>query len=449
MSFLNKLRNKIAINENLEPYTKLVFAIEPHDSLTGTSYINGTSRSYYVKELGKLSQPLTINSNDWYQSVRNNSIPHHRFRSRGNLLGTYKEYNQILDNEHYIYYIYLENVYFFKENKEVGFRVLDNKVIDDCRNNKCLIVLSMPFEGTSGIPHHPDDFTILDSWVKEFNLPKNNVLYLTANQKCQQHCESLSFQAVPICCQEIWNDPLVYDDNPLTFKPQLEKSLYLNFNRAFRFHRKILLAYLYKENLLHLGMNSWAASGSVLGEISQFDPDLLNAQKFIEVNHTQHIDQDIKQNLAMNISLDCYEKTFISLVTETLHFNESLFFSEKIWKPIMVGHPFMILGSPGSLAELKSRGYRTFDKWLDESYDNIPDLKQRISIITANLKKLAGLDIQTLMQLRLEMNEICVHNKMNLKREVREKYYVEDIYVPEKNILDVLVNAVANLKESS
>ena len=50
--------------------------------------------------------------------------------------------------------------------------------------------------------------------------------------------------------------------------------------------------------------------------------------------------------------------TFISLVTESLTDRNTLFFSEKIWKPIMVGHPFLLLGSKHSLKYLKNLGYK-------------------------------------------------------------------------------------------
>ncbi len=46
-----------------------------------------------------------------------------------------------------------------------------------------------------------------------------------------------------------------------------------------------------------------------------------------------------------------------------------VFLTEKTFKPIKHGQPFFIVGAAGSLAELRSMGYRTFDHVLDNSYD--------------------------------------------------------------------------------
>ena len=51
----------------------------------------------------------------------------------------------------------------------------------------------------------------------------------------------------------------------------------------------------------------------------------------------------------------------------------TIFISEKTWKPIMVGHPFIMVGNKNNLKFLKDLGYKTFDKWIDESYDDIED----------------------------------------------------------------------------
>ena len=101
------------------------------------------------------------------------------------------------------------------------------------------------------------------------------------------------------------------------------------------------------------------------------------------------IDQryDLDYNLACNITKEDYERTFISLLSESLVDDDTLFFSEKIWKPIMVGHPFILYGNKDSLKYLKSMGYKTFDGWIDESYDDEPDRNVRSIMVVNELKK--------------------------------------------------------------
>jgi len=67
-----------------------------------------------------------------------------------------------------------------------------------------------------------------------------------------------------------------------------------------------------------------------------------------------------------------YTQSYCNIVLET-HFDADqsggAFLTEKTFKPIKHGQPFVIVGTPGSLAALRSLGYRTFDHVIDNSYD--------------------------------------------------------------------------------
>lgn len=67
-----------------------------------------------------------------------------------------------------------------------------------------------------------------------------------------------------------------------------------------------------------------------------------------------------------------YSSTNFSLVSETM-VNPQLFISEKSFKPLAFKHPFIINGTPGTLAHLHSRGFETFGHVIDESYDTEPN----------------------------------------------------------------------------
>jgi hypothetical protein len=62
-----------------------------------------------------------------------------------------------------------------------------------------------------------------------------------------------------------------------------------------------------------------------------------------------------------------FYKTAVSIVSETTQ-NE-WFPTEKTYKSLMLGHPFVIFGGQHSLAKLKNLGFQTFDPVIDESYD--------------------------------------------------------------------------------
>ena len=77
----------------------------------------------------------------------------------------------------------------------------------------------------------------------------------------------------------------------------------------------------------------------------------------------------------------CYTDSWFSLVTETIFDYPHTFRTEKIYKPILMAHPFVVAANEGYLRDLRNAGFRTFGTLIDEHYDQIsrPDVRiQRI-----------------------------------------------------------------------
>ena len=70
-------------------------------------------------------------------------------------------------------------------------------------------------------------------------------------------------------------------------------------------------------------------------------------------------------------------------------------------------HPFIILGGKGSLNRLRELGYKTFDGFIDESYDQLDSLK-RIDAIIQSIKKIDS--IENKQQWFEGMKDILLHN---------------------------------------
>jgi hypothetical protein len=93
-----------------------------------------------------------------------------------------------------------------------------------------------------------------------------------------------------------------------------------------------------------------------------------------------------------------YADSYCNLVLET-HFDadgsDGAFLTEKTFKPIKHGQPFVIIGCAGSLATLRKLGYRTFDHAIDNSYDDIKDNTQRWLAVKAAISKLKSQDLHS------------------------------------------------------
>jgi hypothetical protein len=86
-----------------------------------------------------------------------------------------------------------------------------------------------------------------------------------------------------------------------------------------------------------------------------------------------------------------YTNSYCNIVLET-HFDADgsggAFLTEKTFKPIKFGQPFVVVGAPGSLQALRDLGYRTFDHAIDNSYDLELDNTQRWIQIKSAIAKI-------------------------------------------------------------
>jgi hypothetical protein len=114
--------------------------------------------------------------------------------------------------------------------------------------------------------------------------------------------------------------------------------------------------------------------------------------------------------LSAQVNFDDLTSALFHVVTETIYFDPKLHLTEKVFKPIVAKRPFILVAAPGNLAYLKSYGFKTFDRWIDESYDSEQDHYIRIEKITAEIAKLCALSPVELKQIHNEMQEILEYN---------------------------------------
>jgi len=129
------------------------------------------------------------------------------------------------------------------------------------------------------------------------------------------------------------------------------------------------------------------------------------------VNSPLIIDTD-RPHGALSAEVDFNQLTsaFWHVVTETVYFLPKLHLTEKVFKPIIAQRPFILVAAPGNLAYLRSYGFKTFDRWIDESYDLEQDHYVRIEKITAEIEKLCALSKSELNAMYAEMKEVLEYN---------------------------------------
>lgn len=262
--------------------------------------------------------------------------------------------------------------------------------------------------------NHAYDSTVcnLDLIKNIFNLngiPEENLLVQTSNLNAQEDWP-YGFVILPAMPLTIFK----YPEKEYTQKTFNKKFIFLNRNH--KQHR----CWLYE----------------------QFDELKILDNFYYSINSAKH------PHYHLSIPLDGYDvsdvtkalvenseflnKSFCNVVTESEYFSnnpnesayKSIFITEKTMKPINNYQPFIIVSGYGTLHKLKGFGFKTFDKWWDESYDLIQDDYERLRKILELVKSINELPFEKLYEMQNEMKDILIHNyELYCKFKNREFHY--------------------------
>ena len=109
-------------------------------------------------------------------------------------------------------------------------------------------------------------------------------------------------------------------------------------------------------------------------------------------------------------TVDIYKSSYISLVTETFFYEDDYIITEKVYKPIIHYHPFIVLGSPYTLKHMRSIGFKTFGDFWDESYDEEENNDKRFEKVFNLLIKFDKMPIEELHKLYIDMIPTLKYN---------------------------------------
>lgn len=130
-------------------------------------------------------------------------------------------------------------------------------------------------------------------------------------------------------------------------------------------------------------------------------------KKFCEWWPQSHDKADQQENYGKHFSGYPYDKqlyldTYMSIVSETHSGHDScnpeFFLTEKLVKSIGNCHPFVMLSTPNYLENLKMLGYKTFDPYIDESYDREQNAEMRMIRAIDSVEKVckSGIPVEVL-----------------------------------------------------
>lgn len=315
-----------------------------------------------------------------------------------------------------------------------AFDWIDPTVINAMRDSRAMLVLDDKSEGHPIIEDYL--FKYLHMLSARLQVPPPSIVYITSNLLAERRYEAWA-KNVPKQLQV-----RVISDNwfaPDTFRnlkrktrafdaSKIEKT-FLCFNRHFNNFREHFVRDLMNEELVNKGYVSLCSATAEEVEVLS-NPDTYfdwasraldrenyarGALEFVKRLPLTVDTNNFSHNHVRTVTPEFYNKTLLSLITETWVHNDTIFITEKTYKAMQLLHPFIILGNPGTLTELRKQGFRTFAPLINEEYDNEPILEKRKNLILKELHRLSSMTIEQQQLLAVELHEIAKHNKTILQ----------------------------------
>jgi hypothetical protein len=198
---------------------------------------------------------------------------------------------------------------------------------------------------------------------------------------------------------------------PTSEKPKIEPDKrFLCLNRRVFFHKYQVIKELFDRGLLDETRLTWVDNYTPLKMI---DLDLayklkLNGLEFKSIQ----LEGDVMYGSRLSyhdeflftINPEWYYKSKVDIITETMLYDEAIHITEKTYKSIYLGLPFVVSATKGHLKHLRDMGFKTFNSIINEDYDEMNGKNKVKHVVDAAIELSNVYDSP-------EVLEICKFNK--------------------------------------
>jgi len=175
---------------------------------------------------------------------------------------------------------------------------------------------------------------------------------------------------------------------------------FLFLNGRHRSHRANAISKLGNRSLLNNSLWTNLDSGNGAIQTLPREYEVSRYQKYTDSVTDNYVKFELFNNEWGEIYLHPlpYIDTYFSLVTETVFDMPYSFRTEKIWKPILMGHPWITIANNGFYRDLKNLGFQTYSHVIDESFDMIDNNEDRLDRIVAVVNDLCSQDLASFLK---------------------------------------------------
>ncbi len=150
-------------------------------------------------------------------------------------------------------------------------------------------------------------------------------------------------------------------------------------------------------------------------------------------NDIANVEDVIKDDTYLyKLNTDVFFKTKVNIISETFldyrlddRFNDTIHITEKTWKAIYIGVPFIISATNGHIETLHKFGFKTFDTIIDESYDFEDDIDVKLDkLITSAIELKNKYNTKEVLEI-IEYNK-TLFKSIEHKKSIVEEYFIKD-----------------------
>jgi hypothetical protein len=265
----------------------------------------------------------------------------------------------------------------------------------------------------------------IHEYLRLKDIPLRKVILQTGSANGEKYYKEYCFKkqiskGINICCIEYFewlSSRLVAENKKINNKilpknvdySKIEKT-FLCLNRVHRWHRVNLFVLWNINNLMkdsYYTMDNksnfpvgegydndiWRRTidAKLVNKLGLTEEDIDKIQATLPLKIDEFVEPNVMAKLFGKVD-PYYQSSLISVVTETNFENNDIFNTEKIFKPMVHRHPFILVGSYKTLEYLKEMGYKTFSEFWDESYDDVEDPFERLLKIVEICKNIQSWD---------------------------------------------------------
>jgi len=294
---------------------------------------------------------------------------------------------EVPENTPYVYVIDIEKSEISLVTEKFN---LKQRVLKDCKKKIAKILFFEPWEANDLSNNYPKK---IKQFSKKHQIPITEIAFCDSNFETDRWNNSCDIKKFSVMFFEEMIGSKLDLRRIKKYKKRagmLEKKYaeckyrYINLNRKMRPHRT-----------------------DITREIANYHDDV-TLWSYVEEGKILDIHLDVND---LDITAPLIDEAYLNIVSESYFGIDKLFLTEKVFKPISIGQPFIVVGSKGTLKKLQEMGYYTFSDYINEDYDMIEDDYERINAIKKELRRLTNMPFDEFKDL---MSKCYQQSKKNI-----------------------------------